>query len=390
MQNPPLQRLPLGRSTFSALRRDGCLYVDKTEYAYNLITQGYRYFLSRPRRFGKSLLVSTLQEILEGNKSLFENLWIEKSDYHWRIHGVIVLDFSALDTADSKTLNSGLCELLQKTANRYNLGITLNAESPNSALLTLIIALHAKFGHVAVLVDEYDSPIVKTLNNLEQATEIGAAIRSFFAALKSPDQYVDFIFITGVHSFARADIFCGGLNNLQIITLDERWATICGYTDQEIDHYFTPHIQGWANNKKIPHAEMRQKIKDWYNGYHFGKDVPAVYNPFSFMNAVNAQAFENYWLYTDTPAFLIEEMKQSHHDFEASSTALGTFEIGSTPLVASMFQAGYLTVTHYHEEKRTYLLDYPNQEVRNTIQRYIYPHRKPKEFDITYESKEVV
>lgn len=380
MKKNTLQRLPLGLSTFSRIRNEGYLYVDKTEYAHNLITQGDRYFLSRPRRFGKSLFVSTLEEILRKNKPLFDGLWISASDYQWHEHGVIVLDLSAIEVSSVTDLRVRLCELLQKVANTYNLELVLNTERPASALEALVIALHNKFGRVAMLIDEYDSPILQTLNNLEQAEEVCEAIRRFFAAVKSLDKYITFIFITGVSSFAKAGIF-SGLNNLKIITLDERWDTVCGYTDTEIDHYFNPHIQAWSDKKNISYDALRSQIKDWYNGYHFGADSIAVYNPFSCMNALDAQKFKSFWLETSTPSFLIKEMSKGYRmeerallnleSFEATEGALGTFEVGKTPLVALMFQSGYLTITGFSNTKQSYLLGYPNYEVRTAAQQYL-------------------
>jgi len=248
-----LQKLPLDISTFRELRESNYLYVDKTEYAYNLITGGRRFFLSRPRRFGKSLFISTLKEILESNKLLFKDLWIEKNDYHWYKYGVITLDFSLIEV---KAIEHSICTLLQAAANAYDLQLTLNPDRPNLALLTLVPALHKKFGRAAVLIDEYDSPILKCFNKPDQASEIVDTLRSFFAAIKSLDQYIQFVFITGVSAFAKAGLF-SGLNNLQIITLNNKFSAICGYTDTEVDHYFASYIQTWADNKHSSYQELR-------------------------------------------------------------------------------------------------------------------------------------
>jgi len=378
MKTPTLQRLPLGRSSFSAIRTAGYLYVDKTEYAYNLITQGDRYFLSRPRRFGKSLLVSTLQEILEANKPLFKDLWIEKSDYHWHKHGVITLDFSKIEASSVHDLRIRLCELLQIVANNYQLELTLDPQKPATALETLVQALHNKFQHVAVLIDEYDNPILQVLNDLNQAHEIVNSMRSFFATIKSLDKYINFVFITGVSSFAKAGIF-SGMNNLKTITLDKQYATICGYIDQEIDHYFAQHIQTWADKENISYDDLRSQIKNWYNGYHFGADVNPVYNPFSFMSALDIQEFKNFWFTTGTPTFLIKELEKEYRtpelkmfdlkDFETAEDDLGVAEIGETPLAALMFQTGYLTITEFDQARKLLILGYPNHEVSTATQK---------------------
>ncbi len=379
MKTPILQKLPLGISTFSKIRNDGYLYVDKTKEAYNLITQGERYFLSRPRRFGKSLLISTLKEILSGNKSLFKNLWIEKSDYTWQPHGVIIFDFSRLDIENIDGLKRGLFLTLSDIAQNYGITEVTQITDLGFALLGLAKQLYGRFGKVAILIDEYDSPILKILDDPAKVEKFRDFFQYFFAVIKSLDEYVNFTFITGVSAFAKAGIF-SGLNNLKTITLHEQWATICGYTDQEIDHYFVSHIQAWANKKNISYEELRRQIKYWYNGYRFGADVTAVYNPFSVMNAFDEQKYKNFWLSTGTPSFLIKEMKKNYRmvelemlhlkTFYATEDFLDAFEIGSTPLVSLLFQSGYLTIVHVDEEEKGYTLDYPNYEVRTAMEQY--------------------
>ncbi len=373
-------RLPLGLSTFAKIRKASYLYIDKTEHAYNLITQGHRYFLSRPRRFGKSLLVSTLKEILAGNQSLFTDLWISRSNYQWQPHGIVMLDLSAITVTNVEDLRSGLCALLQDIADDYKLNLKLNSAKPDIALRALVRALAAKFGHVAVLIDEYDSPILQVLHKPQQAQIVRDAIRSFFTIIKSLDALVDFVFITGVSSFAKAGLF-SGINNLRILTMDHRWATICGYTDSEVDNYLKSQLQAWAIAKNITYEQLRQQVKYWYNGYRFCADSITVYNPFSLMNALDLQEFKNFWLQSGTPAFLVAELakkyRQSEHEilnlehFETTEDALGIFEISAMPLTALMFQTGYLTITAYDSEKRAFQLGYPNFEVRTALQKYL-------------------
>jgi len=379
MKTPALQKLPLGISTFSEIRNDGYLYVDKTKDAYNLITQGRRYFLSRPRRFGKSLLISTLEEILAGNKPLFKDLWIATSDYAWEPHGVITLDFSELDIKNIDHLTNKFLYMLSNVAQNYDLAETIHATTPDIFLSELIKKLYSRFGKVAILIDEYDSPILKVLDNQEKAKEITDFLQFFSAIIKRFDKYIKFTFITGVSAFAKAGIF-SGLNNLDVITLDKQWATICGYTDQEIDSYFASHIQAWADQQNVSYGELRQQIKHWYNGYRFGADVTAVYNPFSVMHAFNKKECKNFWLQSGTPSFLIKEMKKNYRiieyemlhlkSFFADEDFLGIFEIGLTPLVSLLFQSGYLTIIRFDETKKKYLLDYPNYEVRTTMEQY--------------------
>jgi len=381
MKTSPLQQLPLGISTFFTIRNEGYIYVDKTENIYNLIQQGKRYFLSRPRRFGKSLLVSTLKEILAGNKSLFKDLWIEKSDYTWQPHGVISLSLSGLGIKDADSLVTGLLSVLFDIAQSYEFVIqSTHTANPERALSYLVKALHKRFGKVAILIDEYDYPILKMLDDQKKAIEMRDSLHDFFSAIKDLDEYISFVFITGVSAFAKAGVF-SGLNNLTTMTLDSRWAAICGYTDQEIDLYFAPYIQAWANKHKVSYGELRLQIKNWYNGYHFGADVTAVYNPFSVMHAFDKQNYENFWLQSGPPSFLIKEIQKNYRiiekemlhlkPFEVLADFLSIFDIGSVPLVSLLFQSGYLTITHFDEEKWAYTLDYPNYEVRTAMEQYL-------------------
>jgi hypothetical protein len=370
------QKLPIGISSFSKLRRDGCVYVDKTEIAYTLITRGYRFFLARPRRFGKSLFVSTLREILEGNKELFEGLWIANSDYQWQPHGVIALDISALGIDSVEKFTTNLTEALQEVANYYKLAVQLPPNSPELGLRRLVHALHERFGRVVILIDEYDSPILHALKTPELAEAMRDRVRLFFAAIKGLDSYVHFVFITGVSSFSRAGLF-SGMNNLHTISLIDRYATVCGYTDEEVDHYFADHITQWAKKTGMSYDELRQQIREWYNGYHFSAHASSVYNPFSLISAFENAGFKNYWFQSGLPSFLVEILKKEYMTFdpdqlEATESLLeGMFEPNVIPLMALMFQSGYLTICGYEPEIQLYKLAFPNQEVRVAFQKYL-------------------
>jgi hypothetical protein len=375
-----LPKMPLDLSTFRELRKSHYLYVDKTKYAYSIITEGRRYFLSRPRRFGKSLFVSTLREILYGNKDLFDGLYIANTDYHWDKYGVIEFDLSALGIDSPETLKSGLCQALEEIACDYALEIETDFTNPELALRSVVKSLYGRFGKVAILIDEYDNPILQVLKNHEQAEEIRNVIRRFFAAIKGLDAFIDFAFITGVSSFAKAGLF-SGINNLRDMTLNNKYAGICGYTGEEVDHYFTDHIQVWSQQTGIVYNDLRTQLKDWYNGYSFCSSLSAVYNPFSLMNALEAQTFKNFWFQSGTPTFLIEELKKEYRKeeyhiidpekFETTEESLGIFDVGATPLPALMFQTGYLTITAFDPEKKLYKLGYPNYEVKTALQKYL-------------------
>lgn len=368
-------KLPLDTSTFSRLREYDYLYVDKTEYIYRMLTQGHRFFLSRPRRFGKSLLVSTLYEVLTANRSLFNDLWINNSNYQWNEYGVINLDFSRLVVDDIPTLKNRLWHALKKIAQQYNVSIDIQENAPDLFLERLVEALYDRFGYVAILVDEYDSPILKTLYDQELAKKVRDTMQQFFSTIKGLDKYIQFVFITGVSSFAKAGLF-SGINNLQILTLHDAYATICGYTDNEIDHYFHEYITQWAQKKNVSFDDLRKQIKQWYNGYHFGENTQAVYNPFSFMHALNIEKFENFWFQSGTPTFLVEVLKKNEHTFDPTDLtipkdSIGIFDVGKTPLLTLMFQAGYLTISNYNAQLQSYTLQYPNEEVRISLQKYL-------------------
>jgi Holliday junction resolvase-like predicted endonuclease len=368
-----LQKLPLGLNTLSELIESGYLYVDKTEYAYKMITGGRRFFLARPRRFGKSLFVSTLKEILEGNKKLFDGLWIANSDYQWQEYGVIALDISALGIDSVEKFTTNLTEAFQEIANYYKLAVQLPPNSLELGLRRLVHALHERFGRVAILIDEYDSPILHALEKPDLAEAMRDSIRLFFAAIKGLDSHVNFAFITGISSFIKSGLF-SGINNLKIITLDERYADICGYTDEEVDRYFPSFITAWAEKENCSYDELRNKIREWYNGYHFSEKSASVYNPYSLMNAFDEQNFNTYWFVSGLPTFLADFLKKEYRTFDPerlsmdSNTLQGSFDINAMPLKALMFQAGYLTIASYDKERRVYELNYPNQEIRSSFQ----------------------
>jgi Holliday junction resolvase-like predicted endonuclease len=372
-----LQKLPLTLSEFRILREQHYLYVDKTEYAYKMITDASRrFFLARPRRFGKSMLVSTLKEIFEGNKELFEGLWIAQSDYRWQKHGIITIDMSILGIHNAASLRTGLKAALQRVGDDYKILLDMSPEEPEIIFYNLIRALHERFGHVAILIDEYDSPLLLTLNDVELATAIRDGIRRFFAVIKGLDKYVDFAFITGISSFIKAGLF-SGINNLEIITLDEQYASACGYTDEEVNHYFSEYITAWAEKNECSYEEIRTKIKEWYNGYHFGNNTPSVYNPYSLMHALKAQKYDDFWFSSGLPTFLANFLKKTYHTFDSEHMDInrrvlhGLFDVDMIPLLAIMFQAGYLTVASYDDEDEVYTLAFPNRETEKAVQTYL-------------------
>ncbi|MES2199087.1 MAG: AAA family ATPase [Chlamydiota bacterium] len=371
--------LPIGISEFSELRKTSCVYVDKTKYAYQLLTRNRRTFLSRPRRFGKSLFVSMIEAILLGQKELFEGLWIANSDYSWVPQGVIRLDFSQVSIQSAENFINSLIYILKNIGKTYGVFLEENSDL-NVVFMNLISNLHEKFGSVAILVDEYDHPILHTLHKPELAMEIRDIMKSFSCVVKAQAKFVQFVFVTGVSAFSKSGL-SSGLNNLLNLTMMEDFSSICGYTDQEVDLCFSEHIKKWAAFREIPYLEVRESLKTWYNGYCFAENTSTIYSPFSFTCALNSQKLQNFWFQSATPQFLLDELGKlerqeecrflNMEEFQGSMDLLQTFEIECIPLTALLFQTGYLTIASYDSESRIYQLKYPNSEVKTAMHRHL-------------------
>lgn len=379
-----MQDLPIGISEFSELRTQNCLYVDKTKFVYSLLTKNRRTFLSRPRRFGKSLLVSTLTAALQGKRDLFQGLWIANSDYSWKPVGIIRLDLSQLSIESGEKFKKSLFLRLQSAASRYKLVLDDELDV-NSALDTLIEQLcNIEMGHpfesVAILIDEYDHPILHTLHKPEVAKEIRDILKSFSCVIKAQAERVKFVFVTGVSAFSKSGL-SSGLNNLKNLTMDEDFSAICGYTDEEVDTYFKAHIEKWVELRQTPYENVRQELKTWYNGYSFKQNTPTLYSPFSLTCALDVKELKNFWFESATPQVLLDELKKEERQNECklleidqsrgTGDLLQTFEIESLPLPALLFQMGYLTINSYDSLTKNYHLKYPNLEVKVSFQRHL-------------------
>lgn len=371
-------RLPIG---ISELRKKERVYVDKTKHAHYLITEETRTFLSRPRRFGKSLFTSTLEAILQEKKELFEGLWIADSNYHWQPTGVIRLDFSQLSLLNIEQFISSFTFLLKKIGEKNEV-ILDDTSDLNTLFMSLIFALHKKFPstYVAILIDEYDYPILHTLHNPVFAKEIREIMKNFSSVIKGQAEYVQFVFVTGVSAFSKSGL-SSGLNNLKNLTMLESFFDICGYTNEEVDRYFTEHMQAWSKLRNIPYAEVREKLKAWYNGYLFHQKTPTIYSPFSLTCALDIKEIRNFWFESATPQFLLEELKKAERheeckfldldQFQGSMDLLQTFEIENIPLAALLFQMGYLTLDTYDPLFGIYALRYPNLEVKTALHKHL-------------------
>ncbi len=364
--------LPVGIQTFRKIREENYLYVDKTKQIYDLITTGTTYFLSRPRRFGKSLLISTLEAIFKGEKKLFQGLDIERMDYDWKPYPVVRIDFSTLNKDNEKELKKDLLLTLESIAKEYN--ITLAKHIHPTSYFKLLLQELSKINRVVILIDEYDAPIIKHIgNNVELAAQNREFLKEFYTVIKGQDQYLKFVFLTGVSKFSKVGVF-SGLNNLEDITMDEHYSGLLGWTQKELESNFQTQIKSLAQREEETEQKIIKKIKYWYNGYRFSAKKLYVYNPFSTLLLFKQKSFKFHWFETGTPTFLIELMKKQNTfslkemvDNQVSEEAFSCYEIENLEVLPLLFQTGYLTIKNYDKQMRLYELGYPNFEVNNAF-----------------------
>nr|VFK27420.1 MAG: PD-(D/E)XK nuclease superfamily protein [Candidatus Kentron sp. MB]VFK30631.1 MAG: PD-(D/E)XK nuclease superfamily protein [Candidatus Kentron sp. MB]VFK74300.1 MAG: PD-(D/E)XK nuclease superfamily protein [Candidatus Kentron sp. MB] len=365
-----LKKLPIGIQDFETLRDGGYLYIDKTESIHRMITSGVAFFLSRPRRFGKSLLVSTLAAIFEGRRDLFEGLWIASPDaeYDWPVHPVLHLDMSRADFRTLEELEPELIRQLDRCAIKHGLEpIRLNRAG--SVLDELIEQLAKKKGKVVMLIDEYDKPILDHLTDIPLALEVRDRLRSFYTILKAQGKNLRFVFLTGVSRFSKVSVF-SEMNHLNDITYDKRYAHMPGYTQTELETDFSEHIRAIARQKGLSESDLLDRIRFWYNGYRFHPDIETIYNPFSCLLYLDKQEFKHWWFETGTPRFLINMLRESPLSVEelgqkvVVESDFANFQVDRLKPLPLLHQTGYLTIVGYDPESRLYTLDYPNREVR--------------------------
>jgi len=362
-----MKKLPLGQQDFAKIiEEQNTLYVDKTQHIHKLITSGSYYFLSRPRRFGKSLLISTLQEIFEGNKELFKNLWIYDK-IEWKKHKVIKISFNTVNYK-SFGLEKAIEIQLTKIADSYKL--ELQMQSPASKFQELIEKL-AENERVVVLIDEYDKPIIDYIDDLPQAEKNREILKNFYSIIKDSDKYLRFLFITGVSKFSKVSIF-SDLNHLNDITIDKNYNNLVGITQQELESNFAEHIVKLQADNQDIYADVIQAIKDEYMGYSWD-GVNFVYNPFTLLNLFTKMQFGNYWFQTGTPTFLTKLIKNGKYtafdllNRKIEPDVLDKYEIANLTLLPILFQTGYLTIKQFNLLRRYIVLDYPNREVEKSF-----------------------
>ncbi|MDE5876943.1 MAG: ATP-binding protein [Muribaculaceae bacterium] len=364
-------KYPIGIETFSEIIEEGYVYVDKTEWVNTLVSKGKYYFLSRPRRFGKSLLLSTIEAFFEGRRELFDGLVISKYNHSWERHPVFRLNFVNADTSSQEGLKSLIEAHLRKWEKIY--GSPETDLELSQRFFGVIQRAVKQTGHKAVvLIDEYDKALVSTIDNQELHDTFRSILKPVYATLKAADCYIRFAMITGVTRFSRLSIF-SDINNLKDISLNEEFAAICGITGKEIRETLGVGIRAFANRNNITEEEAFEVLKANYDGYHFCADSPDIYNPFSLLNALDDKKVGSYWFATGTPTFLIKRLRnksgevQDFFNRSADGTSLSSLSMSANDITALLFQTGYLTIKSTDKLTGDYILGIPNGEVRRGI-----------------------
>ena len=371
-------KYPIGIQDFDKIINEGYTYVDKTELIYKLVHEGSYYFLSRPRRFGKSLLMSTLEAYFSGKRELFHGLAIDKLKKEWTVYPVLHLDLNTgkYDTKDSlfHVLDDFLCKL------EATYGTFPSEKALELRFMGLIARIYEKTGKpVVILVDEYDKPLLQSINNKELQDDFRATLKAFYSALKTQDRYIRFALLTGVTKFGKVSVF-SDLNNLTDISMDESYDTLCGITEEEMHRYFEESIQKLADRYDISYEEACARLKKRYDGYHFVEYGTGVYNPFSLLSTFRANKFGSFWFETGTPTFLVQLLQRENFYLpdltqqQVSADMLNSIDAMDRNPIPVIYQSGYLTIKDYDEEFKVYTLGFPNEEVEEGFANYLLPY----------------
>lgn len=361
------RKYPIGIQNFEKIRKENFLYVDKTDIIARIVNSGNYFFLSRPRRFGKSLLLSTLHAYFDGRKDLFEGLAIADIETAWKKHPVLHLDLNTENYNSSEALLHKLDAVLSDWEALY--GRNPVERSVATRFEGVIKRAYQHSGErVVILVDEYDKPLLQAIGNEQLQDDYRKTLKAFYGALKSDDQYIRFAFLTGFTKFGKISIF-SDLNNLTDLSMDWRYYNICGISTEELHEYFAPDIEQLALENKMSVGDATEKLRRLYDGYHFTEESPGLYNPFSLLNTFDRMRFGSYWFETGTPSFLVYLLKQHHYNLEqmtreqTTAEVLDSIDVMSSNPIPVIYQSGYLTIKDYDPRFKLYLLGFPNEEV---------------------------
>lgn len=370
-------KYPIGIQDFVKLRQGGFAYVDKTKFVYKLADEGSYYFLSRPRRFGKSLFLSTLEAYFLGRKELFEGLAIYDMEKEWKSHPIFYIDLNTANFRDENSLYEVLNSHVSVWEEMYG---AREYETTLALRFKGVIARAAeKEGRgVVILIDEYDKPILQTLRNQELQEKHRSLLKSFYSVLKTQDRYIRFAFITGVTKFGKVSVF-SDLNNLMDISMDSRFISICGITEKELKANFKEGIEELSDATGKTEEETLEELRINYDGYHFKSGSIGIYNPYSVLNTMSKLEYDAYWFETGTPTFLVELLKLHHYELEnltkeqISADVINSVDSMSTNPIPVIYQSGYLTIKGYDERFKKYRLGFPNKEVEEGFLNFLLP-----------------
>ncbi len=376
-------KFPIGIQNFESLRNDNYVYVDKTALIYKLADTGRYYFLSRPRRFGKSLLVSTLEAYFSGKKELFNGLAIEDMEKDWTEYPILHLDLNTAKYDSADALLNVLNDVLSNWEATY--GTSPTEVTPELRFKGIVRRACEHTGRrVVILVDEYDKPMLQAIGNEGLQDEYRNILKAFYSVLKTQDRYIRFALLTGVTKFGKVSVF-SDLNNLDDISMDSRYIDICGITEAEIHKYFEEPLHSLAESEGIGYEGVCDKLRLMYDGYHFRNGCVGIYNPFSLLNTLNKQEFGDYWFETGTPSFLVHLLKEADYDLnnlqkeQVSADVLNSIDSMSRNPIPVIYQSGYLTIKGYDERFKIYKLGFPNKEVEDGFIKYLTPMYTPIE-----------
>lgn len=374
-------KYPIGIQSFESLINDGYIYVDKTALIYQLVHTGRYYFLSRPRRFGKSLLISTLEAYFNGQQELFKGLEMERLEKEWTKYPVLHLDLNTSKYDEKNSLIDILNDTLCQWESVY--GTVPSEVNPELRFKGIIRRAYEQTGQrVVILVDEYDKPMLQSIGNEELQNEYRNTLKAFYSVMKTQDRYIRFGFLTGVTKFGKVSVF-SDLNNLIDLSMDRQFQTLCGMTDKEMHTYFEESLHQIAENYGITYDEVCLRLKERYDGYRLRQNGTNLYNPFSLLNTFRSLEFGSYWFETGTPTYLVKLLKDNNFCLPdltsegVTAEALTDVESFKNNPIAVIYQSGYLTIKEYDEEFNIYRLGFPNKEVAEGFIKYLVPYYMP-------------
>lgn len=374
-------KYPIGIQNFESLIQDGYVYVDKTALIYQLADTGRYYFLSRPRRFGKSLLISTMVAYFSGKRELFKGLAIEKLEQKWTKYPILHLDLNTAKYDTKESLDNVLNDALSAWEKCY--GTSPTEVTPELRFKGIVQRACEKTGErVVILVDEYDKPMLQAINDEALTNEYQKTLKAFYSVLKTQDGYIKFAFLTGVTKFGKVSVF-SDLNNLEDISMNERYIDICGITEKELHTYFDEEVETLGRKNGICKDDCYTKLKNQYDGYHFETGTVGIYNPYSLLNTLKNMKFSDYWFETGTPSYLVQLLKDADYELpdltqeHITADVLNSIDSMSQNPIPVIYQSGYLTIKDYDEEFRMYELGFPNKEVENGFMNYLLPYYTP-------------